>query len=123
MTRSTLDNQATAAIPAMRVARNDSFLGVVDLDKAVTWMLDQPPFNKKPEEAENVRAMMLSPQMLEVLTGKMGEIWGTWVGAWLANGLAPGETLRLQSGVQFGTRLRQVLRGSLILAPSRTRRE
>jgi hypothetical protein len=93
----------TAAIPVMRIATNGSFLGVVDLDKAVAWMLDQPPFNKKPEAAEKVRAMMLSPQMLEALTGKMGEIWGTWVGAWLARELAPGETVQLQSGVQFGT--------------------
>jgi hypothetical protein len=95
----------TAAIPAMRIAKNGTYLGVVDLEKAVAWMLEQPPFNKDPAQAKQVRTMMLSPQMLEILRGKMGEIWQTWVGAWLAGGgLSPGDTAELNETVGFGAR-------------------
>jgi hypothetical protein len=84
----------TAAVPAIRVSGAGAYLGIVDLEKSVSWMLEQPYFRQEqPAEAEKLRKTMLSPQMLESFNNEMGGIWSTWVGAWIGRRLAPGETV------------------------------
>jgi hypothetical protein len=86
-------------IPAIRVARTGEFLGVVDLEKAVTWLLEQPMFKAKIKDADQLRKLLLSPQMLQAMQGEMAQIWRAWVSGWLDNRLGPGQTVELQQSM------------------------
>jgi len=92
----------TGAVPAIRISQAGEYLGIVDPEKAVTKLLENPYFRRSGGDSEKMRKLMLSPQMLAVFTNQMGGIWGAWVGRWLDHVPASGKRLAFTEQIELG---------------------
>jgi len=84
----------TAALPALRIAGNGAYLGVIKLEEALARSLELLPPDLPEDTRARLQTHLRKPAMRSLMEQRSGEVWNLWVGAWNGVELVPGQSLQ-----------------------------